>query len=67
MKLTQLRYFQAACRCGGVTAAAELLHISQPSVSAAIKELEAEFGLSLLDRQRRGFSLWLTVVLNLNE
>ena len=57
MKLTQLRYFQAACRCGGVTAAAELLHISQPSVSAAIKELEAEFGLSLLDRQRRGFSL----------
>lgn len=57
MKLTQLRYFQAACRCGGVTAAAELLHISQPSVSAAIRELEAEFGVALLDRKRRGFFL----------
>ena len=57
MKLTQLRYFQAACRCGGVTAAAELLHISQPSISAAIKELETEFGVCLLDRQRRGFFL----------
>ena len=57
MKLSQLRYFQAACRCGGVTAAAELLHLSQPSVTAAIKELESEFGLALLDRKRRGFSL----------
>jgi len=57
VKLTQLRYFQTACRCGGVTAAAELLHISQPSISAAIKELETEFGVSLLDRQRRGFFL----------
>lgn len=57
MKLTQLRYFQAACRCSGVTAAAELLHISQPSVSAAIKELENEFGAPLLDRKYRGFSL----------
>ena len=57
MKLSQLRYFQAACRCGGVTAAAELLHLSQPSVTAAIKELESEFGLALLDRKHRGFSL----------
>lgn len=57
MKLTQLRYFQAACRCGGVTAAAELLHISQPTVSTAIRELEHEFGLTLLDRKNRGFAL----------
>lgn len=57
MKLTQLRYFQAACRCGGVTAAAELLHLSQPTVSTAIRELEHEFGIALLDRKNRGFSL----------
>lgn len=57
MKLTQLRYFQAACRLGGVTAAAEHLHISQPSVSAAIRELEAEFGVTLLNRRYRSFSL----------
>lgn len=57
MKLTQLRYFQAACRCGGVTAAAELLHLSQPTVSTAIRELEHEFGITLLDRKNRGFAL----------
>lgn len=57
MKLTQLRYFQTACRCGSVTAAAELLHISQPTVSTAIRELEHEFGITLLDRKNRGFAL----------
>ena len=57
MKLSQLRYFQAACHLGSITAAAQLLHISQPSISAAIKELETEFGVSLLNRKYRGFSL----------
>lgn len=57
MTLTQLRYFQAACRCNGVTAAAEVLHISQPTVTAAIKELETEFGMPLLDRKKRSFAL----------
>jgi len=57
LKLTQLRYFQAACRLGSITAAAEYLHISQPSVSAAIRELETEFGITLLNRRYRGFSL----------
>ncbi|MEL7623204.1 MAG: LysR family transcriptional regulator [Clostridiales bacterium] len=57
MKLQQLRYFQAACRYGSTLHAAEALHISQPTVSMAIKELEQEFGLTLITRQYKGFSL----------
>ena len=47
MKLYQLRYFTAVCRYGYVTRAAEELHVTQPSVSSAIKELEDEFSVNL--------------------
>ncbi len=57
MKLQQLRYFQAACRYGSISRAAERLHLSQPSVSMAIKELENEFALTLIMRQYKGFAL----------
>lgn len=57
MTITQLRYFQKACKLDNITRAAEALHISQPSVSAAIRELEAEFGFALLERRGRSFSL----------
>lgn len=58
MKLNQLRYFQAVCRCGSVTGAAGELHITQPSVSASIRELEEEFGVILFHRVGR--KLYLT-------
>ncbi|OUN06514.1 hypothetical protein B5G43_08890 [Flavonifractor sp. An92] len=57
MTLQQLRYFQAACRYHSITGAAEALHISQPSISIAIRELEHEFGLKLTARRYQGFSL----------
>lgn len=57
MKLHQLRYFQAACHHNSITAAANMLHVSQPSISAAIRDLEQEFQVSLLDHQRRNFLL----------
>ncbi len=57
MKLLQLQYFQQACLHGSISLAAEALHVSQPSVSVAIRELEEEFGLSLLNRRRGLFSL----------
>lgn len=56
MNLTQLRYFQAVCQRGSITSAVEELNISQPSVSAAMKALEDEFGVPLFERQRRGMA-----------
>lgn len=57
MKLQQLRYFTATCRLGSISRAAEALHVSQPSVSMAIRELEREFGVALIARRYQGFSL----------
>ena len=50
MKLHQLKYFSEVCRQNGISRAAVALHISQPAVSNAIKELEAEFNLQLFKR-----------------
>lgn len=56
--LKQLQYFVAAAGHGNLTAAAESLHVSQPSVSAAIAQLEAVFEVQLLVRhQAKGVSL----------
>lgn len=52
MKLLQLQYFDRVCRCHNVTKAAEQLHVSQPSVSQAIKDLEREFAVNLFARRR---------------
>lgn len=57
MNLIQLNYFHTVCDCGSVSEAAELLHISQPSLSVAIKELEREYGVHLFYRHYRGMSL----------
>ncbi|HWQ80061.1 MAG TPA: LysR family transcriptional regulator [Anaerovoracaceae bacterium] len=57
MKFFQLRYFQAACKYNGVSKAAEILHVSQPSISIAIGDLEKEFGVSLFCRTNKQFTL----------
>ena len=54
MKLKHLEYFQAVCKYNNLTRAAGELHISQPSLSAVIKELETEFGVPLFYRQSKG-------------
>lgn len=57
MTLNQLTYFCLACQLNSITKAAEQMYISQPAVSTAIRELEKEYGLKLLERQRKGFHL----------
>ena len=57
MNFIQLKYFIAVCEFGTVSSAAEYLHIAQPSLSLAIKELENEFGTVLFNRVHRGMQL----------
>jgi LysR family transcriptional regulator, low CO2-responsive transcriptional regulator len=52
--LTQLAAFVCVVRHGSVTAAAEELFVTQPSVSAAVAALEREVGAKLLERDGRG-------------
>lgn len=51
--LTQLRSFLAVVNTGSVTAAAEELVVTQPSVSAAVSALSAEVGTALTEREGR--------------
>jgi DNA-binding transcriptional LysR family regulator len=51
--LTQLAAFLAVARRGSVTAAAEELVVTQPSVSAAVSALERELGVELTERVGR--------------
>ncbi|MEG1038553.1 MAG: LysR substrate-binding domain-containing protein [Pseudomonas sp.] len=56
--LRQLEYFVAAAEQGSVSAAARAKHISQPSVSLALSQLEATLGEKLFHRQvSRGLEL----------
>lgn len=51
MTLRQLLYAVAVARHGSITEAAKQVGISQPAISAALKELEEEFGFSIFMRQ----------------
>ncbi|MBU9697207.1 LysR family transcriptional regulator [Rhodobacteraceae bacterium HSP-20] len=56
--LRQLEYLVAVAECGSVALAAERCHVSSPSISAAIAQLEQEFGLQLfIRRHAQGLSL----------
>lgn len=57
MTLQQLLYFVTAVECGNITAAAEKLYISQPSLSNAIHNLEKEMGIVAFSRSNKGVVL----------
>jgi len=52
MEMHQVRYFLALCEEQSFTRAAKRCGVSQPSLTNAIKRLEAELGGSLFDRNR---------------
>ncbi|MEW1658724.1 LysR family transcriptional regulator [Streptomyces sp. NPDC093707] len=54
MSLRQFEYALAVAEEGSVTAAAELLHVAQPSVSQQIRGLERELGVELFARTPTG-------------
>lgn len=65
MTFLQIKYFVKVCECGSVTKAAKILHVSQPSISYAIRELEEKYQIELFDRSgnrmiptRGGELLW---------
>ena len=58
LTLIQMRYFYEVCRWRNISKAAANLHISQPTISIAIRDLEKETGLNLF--RREGKSLIIT-------
>ena len=54
MRIEQLEYVAAIARLGSFRRAAEELHISQPALSATVRNLERELRVSILERGRSG-------------
>jgi LysR family transcriptional regulator, nitrogen assimilation regulatory protein len=54
MQFRQLRYFVKIVDAGSFSRAAAVVHVAQPALSQQIAELEARFGVSLLQRSARG-------------
>ena len=54
MTLQQLKYVITVAAKGTISEAAKALFITQPSLTAAIKDLEAEFGIAIFNRTNKG-------------
>ncbi len=57
MTLQQLNYVITISEIGSLNKAAEILYVSQPSLTSAIKELEKEMGIVIFNRSGRGVTL----------
>lgn len=57
MDLKPLKFFVAVAEQGSFTRAAEQLRLAQPAISIAIRKLEEEIGLQLLNRKDRSITL----------
>jgi DNA-binding transcriptional LysR family regulator len=57
MELRVLRYFLTVAREGSITAAAEFLHVTQPTLSRQLKDLEQELGKKLFTRSSHSIIL----------
>jgi LysR family transcriptional regulator, nitrogen assimilation regulatory protein len=56
MRLRQLECFVKTCELGSINRAADQLHLAQPALGLQIKNLEHDFGVTLLVRTPRGVS-----------
>ena len=54
---TQIRTFYAVAREGSFTAAAKVLHVSQPTLTSQVRDLETTYGVKLFRRHGRGVEL----------
>lgn len=54
MKLQQLRYVVKVAECGSITEASRRLFVSQPSITASIRDLENEMGVRIFERTNKG-------------
>ena len=52
MDLSQLEQIVATAECGTISAAAEATHVSQPTLSRSMRQLEAELGCELFERTK---------------
>ena len=57
MELRTLRYFLAAAQEGNITRAADILHVTQPTLSRQMMDLEKELGTTLMLRGKNGLTL----------
>lgn len=57
MRIQQLEYLEAVIETGSINEAAKRLYLTQPSLSSAIKDLEKEMGITILQRSNTGTSL----------
>ena len=57
MDIDRVRYFNVFAETGSLVRASEVLHISQPALSKALRLLEKEVGLRLIEAEGRGLTL----------
>lgn len=57
MTLQQIHYLITIAETGSLNKASELLYVSQPSLTGAVKELERELGFTIFNRTGRGVTL----------
>jgi DNA-binding transcriptional LysR family regulator len=67
MELRVHRYFMTVARIGSITHAADILHITQPTLSGQLVNLEEELGTQLFIRGKRKISLTDTGMLLLQR
>lgn len=57
MTIQQLKYIIGVSETGSINKAAEILYVSQPSLTAAIKDVESEFNITIFNRSSKGITL----------